>query len=268
MHGDAIARLLPASSPPHTARSAAAVPSVANSGIGKQHPQPPTETSVPRRFVRVRVLSRAPAPRGRNGHGHDGERGGGGTKARARLSRHAHPERTTCCRVDRASQEGPQRDSRGCSAPPPPDLTVLTAGVENAPTRRRWTVQALARGGARAGAQGNTEVEERLDGGGRHDVWAHHGVRQLIPQRGPAMRPGPSLCKGRPHPGCPTGLMAASSRPTTSGSSPSPTEPFRATWSLDTSRPSTVSPAHRMYSGLSPRLAAESRAAGPAASRQ
>jgi hypothetical protein len=37
----------------HTARSAAAVPSVANSGIGRQHPQPPTETSVPRR-VRVR----------------------------------------------------------------------------------------------------------------------------------------------------------------------------------------------------------------------
>src|ERR671911_29305 len=38
---------------------------------------------------------------------------------------------------------------------------------------------AIARGGASAGAQGNTEVEERLDGGGRHDVWAYHGVRQL-----------------------------------------------------------------------------------------
>jgi hypothetical protein len=73
--------------------------------------------------------SRAPAPRGRNGHGLDGERGGGGTKARARLPRHAHPERTTCCRSTEPPQEGPQRDSRGCSAPPPPDLTVLTAGA-------------------------------------------------------------------------------------------------------------------------------------------
>src|SRR4051794_25521530 len=57
---------------------------------------------------------------------------------------------------------------------------------------------ATARGGASAGAQGNTEVEERLDGGGRHDVWAYHGVEQLIPRRGPVMRPGPSSCQTRP----------------------------------------------------------------------
>jgi hypothetical protein len=57
---------------------------------------------------------------------------------------------------------------------------------------------ATARGGASAGAQGNTEVEERLDGGGRHDVWAYHGVRQLIPRRGPVRRPGPSSCQTRP----------------------------------------------------------------------
>jgi hypothetical protein len=57
---------------------------------------------------------------------------------------------------------------------------------------------ATARGGASAGAQGNMEVEERLDGGGRHDVWAYHGVRQLIPRRGPAERPGPSSCQTRP----------------------------------------------------------------------
>ena len=37
----------------HSARIAPAAPSTVSNGIGRQHPQPPTETSVPRR-VRVR----------------------------------------------------------------------------------------------------------------------------------------------------------------------------------------------------------------------
>jgi hypothetical protein len=58
--------------------------------------------------------------------------------------------------------------------------------------------EALARGGARAGAQRLRRLRNSLDGGERHDVWAYHGVRQLIPQRGPAMWPGPSSCRARP----------------------------------------------------------------------
>ena len=70
---------------------------------------------------------------------------------------------------------------------------------------------ALARGSARAGARETRRLRNSLDGGGRHDVCTHHKVRQLIPQRGPTIRPGPS---SHPHrPGSPSTPSPASRRP-------------------------------------------------------
>ena len=75
---------------------------------------------------------------------------------------------------------------------------------------------ALARGSARAGAQGTRRLRNSLDGGGRHDVGTHHGVRQLIPQRGPTIASGPSSCQPpapHPRPGSPARRAPANSRP-------------------------------------------------------
>ncbi len=70
---------------------------------------------------------------------------------------------------------------------------------------------ALARGSARAGTRETRRLRNSLDGGGRHDVCTHHRVRQLIPQRGPTIRPGPS---SHPHrPGSPSTPSPASRRP-------------------------------------------------------
>ena len=70
---------------------------------------------------------------------------------------------------------------------------------------------ALARGSAGAGAQETRRLRNRLDGGGRHEVRTHHGVRQLIPQRGPARGSGPSSYQVHPRPRLPTRPMPATS---------------------------------------------------------
>jgi hypothetical protein len=94
-----------------------------------------------------------------------------------------------------------------------PDLTVLIEGARKCADTT--TVDSSERSHEAALEQVHREtrrLRNSLDGGGRHDICTHHGVRQLIPQRGPAMRSGPSSCHQvrPPHPGP---AHSASSRP-------------------------------------------------------
>jgi hypothetical protein len=73
-----------------------------------------------------------------------------------------------------------------------PDLTVLTEGATKCADT--LTVDSSERSHEAALEQVHREtrrLRNSLDGGGRHDICTHHGVRQLIPQRGPAMRRAP-----------------------------------------------------------------------------
>ena len=75
----------------------------------------------------------------------------------------------------------------------PPHLTVPTEGAKKCADTT--TVDSSQRSHEAAQKQVHREtrrLRNSLDGGGRHDVGTHHGVRQLIPQRGPTTRSGPS----------------------------------------------------------------------------
>jgi hypothetical protein len=100
-----------------------------------------------------------------------------------------------------------------------PDLTVLTEGATKCADT--LTVDSSERSHEAALEQVYREtrrLRNSLDGGERHDICTHHGVRQLIPQRGPAVRSGPSSCQVRPPPPTqPIWPAAASPLPTRPG---------------------------------------------------
>jgi hypothetical protein len=68
-----------------------------------------------------------------------------------------------------AREHRPSRAEHGCHVhrpggdpfPVTPDLTALTAGAKNLPTRRRWTVRSACMRRRRSRCTGNTEVEEQ-----------------------------------------------------------------------------------------------------------
>ena len=119
-------------------------------------------------------------------------------------------------------------ESSGYPAPVrTPDLTVLTEGAKKCADTT--TVDSSQRSHEAAQEQVHREtrrLRNSLDGGGRHDVGTHHGVRQLIPQRGPTIRSGPSPRQPpapHPRPGSPPGARRPAAGPTAFDSSPFPT---------------------------------------------
>ena len=88
--------------------------------------------------------------------------------------------------------------------------------LKSPPTQRRWTVHSARTRQRTSRCRETRRLRNSLDGGGRHDIGTHHGVRQLIPQRGPTIRSGPSPVSHRPRtpaPGSPARRAAANSRP-------------------------------------------------------